>query len=53
MTRERLQRLGLKSLFIELESPWANGYIEPFNGSLRDELLNGDIFDRMLETQEA
>jgi transposase InsO family protein len=25
-------------------SPWENGYNESFNGKLRDELLNGEIF---------
>jgi putative transposase len=37
--RNRL-RLGVKTLFIEPGSPWENGYIESFNGKLRDELLN-------------
>ncbi len=37
--REYLSRLGTKALFIEPGSPWENGYIEPFNGKLRDELL--------------
>ncbi len=36
--------LGVKTLFIELGSPWENGYIESFNGKMRDELLNREIF---------
>ena len=32
-------------------SPWENGYIESFNGKLRDELLNLEIFDMLLEAQ--
>jgi len=32
-------------------SPWANGYIESFNGKLRDELLNGEIFDTLPEAK--
>ncbi len=32
-------------------SPWENGYIESFNGKLRDELLNGEVFDTLLEAQ--
>ena len=32
------------TLFIEPGSPWENGYVESFNGKLRDELLNGEIF---------
>jgi len=38
-------------LFIEPGSPWENGYIESFNGKLRDELLNGEVFDTVLEAQ--
>jgi transposase InsO family protein len=34
----------VKALFIEPGSPWENGYIESFNGKLRDELLNREIF---------
>jgi putative transposase len=46
-----LGRIGVKTLFIEPGSPWENGYIESFNGKLRDELLNGEIFDTLLEAQ--
>lgn len=42
--REWLQRVGVKTLYIEPGSPWENGYCESFNGKLRDELLNGEIF---------
>ena len=42
--RERLRRLDVLTLFIEPGSPWENGYNESFNGKLRDELLNGEIF---------
>ena len=42
--REWLERIGVKTLFIEPGSPWENGYVESFNGKLRDELLNGEIF---------
>ena len=51
MVREWLERLGVKTLFIEPGSPWENGYIESFNGKLRDELLNGEIFDTVLEAK--
>ena len=34
-----LERLGVKTAFIEPGSPWENGYNESFNGKLRDELL--------------
>jgi transposase InsO family protein len=49
--RHWLQRLGVQTLFIEPGSPWENGYIESFNGKLRDELLNGEIFITLLEAQ--
>jgi len=35
----------------ESGSPWENGYNESFNGKLRDELLNGEIFTTLLEAQ--
>jgi transposase InsO family protein len=49
--REWLQKLGVKTLYIEPGSPWENGYIESFNGKLRDELLNVEIFDTLKEAQ--
>jgi len=51
LIRGWLKRLGVKTLFIEPGSPWENGYIESFNGKLRDELLNGEIFDTVLEAR--
>ena len=42
--REWLDRLDVGPLFIEPGSPWENGYCESFNGKLRDELLNREIF---------
>ena len=42
--RDWLGRIGVKTLYIEPGSPWENGYNESFNGKLRDELLNGEIF---------
>jgi len=49
--RAWLKRLGVKTLFIEPGSPWENGYIESFNGKFRDELLNREIFDTVLEAR--
>lgn len=49
--RDWLDRVGVKTLFIEPGSPWENGYIESFNGRLRDELLNGEIFYTAKEAQ--
>jgi putative transposase len=42
--RHWLRRLGVGTLFLELGSPWENGYAESFIGKLRDELLNLEIF---------
>jgi putative transposase len=49
--RQWFARVGVKTLFIEPGSPWENGYIESFNGKFRDELLNGEIFDTLLEAK--
>jgi len=49
--REWLNRLGVKTLFIEPGSPWENGYIESFNGKLRDELLDREIFTTLEEAK--
>ncbi len=49
--RKWLNRLGVKTLFIEPGSPWENGYIESFNGKLRDELLNREIFTTLMEAK--
>jgi len=49
--RDWLSKVGVKTLFIEPGSPWENGYIESFNGKLRDELLNRESFDTLLEAK--
>jgi transposase InsO family protein len=49
--REWLHRLDVKTLFIKPGSPWENGYNESFNGKLRDELLNGEIFYTLKEAK--
>jgi len=49
--RQWLRDLGVKTLYIEPGSPWENGYIESFNGKLRDELLNVEIFTTLFEAQ--
>jgi putative transposase len=35
----------------QVRSPWENGYVESFNGKLREELLNGEVFYTMKEAQ--
>lgn len=49
--RSWLGKVGVKTLYIEPGSPWENGYIESFNGKLRDELLNGEIFYSLREAK--
>ena len=49
--REWLNNLEIKTTYIEPGSPWENGYIESFNGKMRDELLNGEIFDNIFEAR--
>ena len=46
-----LHNLEVDTLFIEPGSPWENGYVESFNGKLRDELLEREIFDTLLEAK--
>ena len=49
--REWLGRVGVTTLYIEPGSPWENGYVESFNGKLRDELLKRESFDTVLEAK--
>ena len=43
--------VGARTAYIEPGSPWENGYCESFNGKLRDELLNGEIFYTLKEAK--
>jgi transposase InsO family protein len=47
--RKWLSELNVKTLFIEPGSPWENGYVESFNGKLRDELLDRELFYTLKE----
>jgi len=49
--RKFISDLGTLLAFIEPGSPWENGYIESFNGKLRDELLNREIFTTLEEAK--
>ena len=46
-----IDHVGVKALFIEPGSPWENGFCESFNGRLRDELLNAEIFYTLKEAK--
>ena len=49
--RDGLKAVGVRTLYIEPGSPWENGYVESFNGKLRDELLNVEVFDTLWEAK--
>ena len=49
--REWLQRAGVETLYIKPGAPWENAYIESFNGKLKDELIKGELFTSLLESQ--
>jgi putative transposase len=49
--RAWLGRLGVETLFIEPGSPWEDGHCESFNGKLRDELLDREVFHSLREAQ--
>ena len=51
VVREFLGGLKVGTLYIEPGSPWENGYLESFNGKLRDELLNGEILTSLVEAK--
>jgi len=46
-----LQKKHVGTLYIEPGSPWENGYIESFNGKLRDEILNRELFYSVKEAK--
>jgi transposase InsO family protein len=49
--RAWLERIGVRTLFIERGSPWKNGYNESFNGKLCDELLDRELFHSLKEAE--
>ena len=49
--RKWLTDIGVRTLFVDPGSPWENGYIESFNGKLRDELLNREAFTTLTEAR--
>lgn len=46
-----LKAQGVEQVFIEKGSPQQNAYVERFNGSMRDEKLNGELFRSVLEAR--
>ncbi len=51
LVRLWLEGLQVQTLFIAPGSPWENGYVESFNGKLRDELLDREIFYTLTEAK--
>jgi transposase InsO family protein len=49
--KDWLSQVGVTALYIEPGSPWENGYVESLNGKLRDELLDGEIFETLLKAK--
>jgi len=49
--KDWIAAVGAKTAYIEKSSPWENGYVESFNGKLRDELLNVEVFNSLREAQ--
>jgi transposase InsO family protein len=49
--RQWLADAKIQTLYIEPGSPWENPYIESFNGKLRDELLNAELFTSLAEAK--
>ncbi len=50
--RDWLERVEVQTLFIEPGSPWENGFVESFNGRLRQECLNQHWFLSLEDAQE-
>lgn len=48
---EWLDEQGVARAFIEKGSPQQNAFVERFNGTMRDELLNGEEFDSLTEAR--
>jgi transposase InsO family protein len=46
-----LNKLKVNPIYIEPGSPWENGYCESFNGKMRFEFLNDEIFYTLKEAQ--
>lgn len=49
--RKWLSGIGVKTAYIEPGSPWENGFCESFNGTFRDNLLNGELFYSLNEAR--
>ena len=46
-----LDQAAVRTLYIQKASPWENAYVESFNGKMRDELLNRELFLSLTEAR--
>lgn len=51
MVAKWFKNIEVTTMFIEPSSPWVNGFCESFNSIMRDNFLNGELFDTLLETR--
>jgi transposase InsO family protein len=49
--KQWLGEQGVETLYIEPGSPWENGYVESFNGKLRDDVLDRELFYSVKEAK--
>ena len=49
--KDSISGIRARTAFIEPGSPWENGYVESFNGKLRDELLTAEVFNTLAEAR--
>jgi transposase InsO family protein len=47
----RLKKIGVKTVYTEPGSPWGNGYIESFNGEMKDGFLNSEQTGALFEAK--
>ena len=47
--RAWLMEMKVSMMYITPGSPWENGFVESFNGTMANELLNREIFDTLYE----
>ena len=49
--KSHFETYGISALHIAPGSPWQNGFVESFNAHFKDECLNREVFDTLLEAQ--
>lgn len=49
--REDMKKIGVRTQYIDPGAPWQNGFVESFNATFRDELLNRELFGTVSEAR--